>query len=294
MRLFSLLITSAALLLGGCIAEDNKNDITNEQGDVVSDPTLTLNGFWDGALNAGATSAEALRVLIYNGNFYALGQNEGYYGTLVLNGSDDTVVGVLKSYTLNANSDASALQMVADGVESDIDLDMQRASLSAVDDSLFGGFSVDGSPAGNIELTDDGTWTTNSPLSKLSVVGKWTATGSASYELVMTRSGAGITFTGVTTDASGCKFNGTISTLDVEYNLYKVSMASRSSCPAFNTTDASGYAGFNGSGQLEFYLRKGSDLLFMTFTPPATTTTTTTTTTTETTTDTTTTASTAG
>lgn len=271
MRLFPLLITSAALLLGGCIAEDKKSDITNEQGDVVSDPTLTLNGFWDGALNPGATSAEALRVLIYNGNFYALGQNEGYYGTLVLNGSDDTVVGVLKSYTLNTNSDATALQMVADGVESDIDLDMQLASLSAVDDSLFGGFSVDSSPAGNIELTGDGTWTVNSPLSKLTVVGKWTATGSASYELVMTRSDAGVTFTGVTTDASGCKFNGTINTLDVEYNLYKVSMASRSSCPAFNTTDASGYAGFNSSGQLEFYLRKGTDLLFMTFTPPTTT-----------------------
>ncbi len=266
MRLSVLAMAGISLALGGCIAEDDPESVVNEQGETVTDPTVALNGFWDGVLNAGATSEANMRVLIYNGNFYAVDENSGYYGTTVLDDSDPMAVMALTSYALSAASDSDAEQYIANGSEHDVDFAVQLASISSSDDSLFGGFSIDGTASGNVELTRDGTWRNNAPLSKLTLTGKWTATG---YEMVMSRSAAGVSFTGVTTGDSGCQFTGSISTLDTDYNLYRVSMSERSSCPDFNENGASGYAGFNSNGELEFYLRKDFDLLFMTFTPPA-------------------------
>lgn len=266
MRLSVLAMAGISLALGGCIAEDDPETVVNEQGETVTDPTVALNGFWDGVLNEGATSEANMRVLIYNGNLYAVDENSGYYGTTVLDDSDQMAVMALTSYALSAASDTDAEQYIANGSEHEVDFDVQLASISSSNDSLFGGFSIDGTASGNVELTRDGTWRNNAPLSKLTLTGKWTATG---YEMVMSSSAAGVSFTGVTTDDSGCQFTGSISTLDTDYNLYRVSMTERSSCPDFNENSASGYAGFNTDGELEFYLRKDPDLLFMTFAPPA-------------------------
>src|SRR5690606_40393470 len=83
-----------------------------------------------------------------------------------------------------------------------------------------------------------------------------------------------VTFKAVAEPDSGCSFSGS---LDLENggrnNLYKVAISKRENCPAFNEP-ASGYAGFNVDGNLEFYLRSNntSSLLFFSFTPPAGTT----------------------
>ncbi|WP_296981573.1 hypothetical protein, partial [Thalassolituus sp. UBA1505] len=165
MRLLSTLSLISALLLTGCLAEEDKS-VTNEQGEDVNDVTAALNGFWDGVLNAGATSEANMRVLIYNGNLYGLDENNGYYGTLVLNPDDETAIAALTSYALSTDSEADAEMFIANGSEAEVDLDVQQASIAATNDSLFGSFSIDGTASGNIEMTREDTWTDNAPLSK--------------------------------------------------------------------------------------------------------------------------------
>ncbi|MFC3679353.1 hypothetical protein [Bacterioplanoides pacificum] len=258
-----ILILTACLTLGGCIAEDDPQDIINDQGDSVSDQTLSLSGFWDGQFNQSTD----IRMLIYNGNVYALDGNNGYYGTVSLNSGDQTALINATAYALNSASDSTAEQLIADGNDAAYVLDTQLSSLFVSNDSLFGSYSIDGTSSGNIKLTRDGTWSNNSPLSALTVVGSWSA---SNHELVMTRAGSGVTFTGVSTATgnSGCNFRGRLETIDSNYNLYRAVLSSREDCPAFNNS-ATGYAGFNSEGELEFYLRANNALLFMTFAPPA-------------------------
>jgi len=259
-----ILLCGLVVLLAGCIAEDEDEKTTNEQGEEVSDATLALSGFWDGQFDAD--TADSLRVLIYNGNIYGLDEDNGYYGTVSLNTSDQTVLASADSYALNAASEADAKQFVADGSSNDYEFDTQLTSLVATNDSLFGSYSIDSTPSGNMQLTRDGTWDNNSPLSNLTRTGKWTATN---HELVMTRAGDGVTFTGVSTSTAGCNFRGRITNLDTNYNLYRVVLTERENCAAFNETNVNGLAGFNSDGDIEFYFRDNNAMLFMTFTPPA-------------------------
>lgn len=250
--------------LTGCIAEDDDDEIVNDQGETITDQTASLSGFWNGQFN----QTTDLRVLIYNGNVYGLDADNGYYGDIVLNAGNRTVIADLTAYALNTDSDSTAKQFIADGNEADYELDTQLSSLQATDDSLFGGYSVDGTSTGNILLTRDGTWENNSPLSALIKTGKWTATN---YELVTTRAGERVTFTGVSTDSAnaGCIFRGELTTIDTNFNLYRATLSEREDCPAFNESEVPGFAGFNSDGDLEFYFRASNSLLFMTFTPPA-------------------------
>ena len=255
--------------LSGCIAERD-TEVVNEQGNNVGSATLSLNGFWDGEYDGTA----GLRVLIYDGVVYAVDGTSGYYGTLTFNTGDRTVPTNLTAYALNPLMNTAASNRVADGAESDYFWNVQLTSLVATNDSLFGGYTVNGTNTGNIQLSREGTWSDNSPLSKLTVLGTWTATG---YELAFSSiSNNAVTFTGVSTatPATGCLFQGRITNIDTNNNLYRVALTSQESCPAFNETNATGYAGFNADDELEFYLRSssGDSLMFMVFTPPATTT----------------------
>ena len=260
MRLLSIVLTASALVLGGCIAEED-DPITNEQGEEVSDPTAALNGFWDGQFDQSG----ALRVLIYNGNVYALDETNGYYGTVVLDDDSQMATFALTAYTLSEN-DTSGNQYVADGSEEEFDLSGLLYSGESSDDTLVGDYSND-STDGSFLLTDDGTWDNNSALSTLA--GKWTATG---YEFYVETLSGKASFKGISTDASGCTFDGYFRLLDKAYSLYEVELTERKNCNAFNETDAEGYAAINADGELELYLRKDTDLLFMIYTAPATTT----------------------
>lgn len=193
---------AVALNLSGCVAEDeNKDKVTNDQGEQVSDQTVALSGFWNGQFN----QTTDLRVLVYNGNLYGRDANNGYYGTISINANDQTSLAILTSFAMNSNSDTAAKQLIADGSSANYEFDTQLTSLAASNDSLFGSYNIDNTPTGNIQLTRDGTWDNNSPLSSLTRTGKWTATN---YEMVITRAGDGATFTGVTTASSnsGCNF----------------------------------------------------------------------------------------
>lgn len=261
-----ILMVLWAIGLTGCIAERD-TEVVNEQGNNVGSATLSLNGFWDGEYDGTA----GLRVLIYDGVVYAVDGTSGYYGTLTFNTGDRTVPTNLTAYALNPLMNTAASNRVADGAESEYFWDVL---LIVPNNSLFGVYSINGTNRGNILLSREGTWSDNSPLSKLIVPGTWTATG---YELAFSSiSNNAVTFKGVstTTPATGCNFEGRITNIDTNNNLYRVSLASQESCPAFNETNATGYAGFNEDDELEFYLRSssGDSLMFMVFTPPAATT----------------------
>lgn len=254
MRAVALAVTT--ILLVGCIAEEDKDKITNEQGVTVSDPTLALNGLWDGQFD----QAGSLRVLIYNGNVYGLDDSRGYYGTALLNNDNRTATLALTSYALSQN-DTTAKQYVADGLSQEYSL---NGLLYTVDASpqVVGDFE-NALSTGSFVLTDDGTWPNNSALSLLA--GKWTATG---YEFYVEPLSSKASFKGISTDSSGCTFEGDITLLDKNFALYAVALRERKNCPAFNETNASGYAVINTDSALELYLRKGTDLLFMTFAAP--------------------------
>ena len=256
-----ILFLGLVILLAGCISEEKKKETTNEEGQKVSDATLNLSGFWDGKFNSNT-----VRVLIYNGNIYGRGPENGYYGTVSLNSGDQTVLIQAKSYAISSDSDTAGNQYVADGNSSDFEFDTQLSSLKASNDSLFGSYSIGNTPSGNVELTRDGTWNNNSPLSNLAKTGKWTATN---HELVMTQASDGVTFTGISTSVVGCNYRGRLENLDTNRNLYRATLTIRENCPAFNQTNVSGLAGFNKDGNLEFYFREANSMLFMTFTPPA-------------------------
>lgn len=262
-----ILALGCVVLLAGCIAERD-DEIVNEQGNSVGSATLSLNGFWDGEYDGAGN----LRVLIYEGVVYAVDNANGYYGTLTFNTTDRTVPTNLTSYALNPLMNTAGSNRTADGTDAAYFWDVQLGSIGGNNNALFGGYSIDGTNTGNVELTREGTWSDNSPLSKLTAAGKWTSTG---YELVFSGTGSSVTFTGVATPGSGCIFRGNVTNLNPDNNLYRVVLTKQESCPAFNENNATGYAGFNADGDLEFYLRSntGNSLYFMTFTPPATTTT---------------------
>lgn len=259
MRPYFLLTALAAFILTGCIAEEDKNDVTNEQGETVADTTVAMNGFWDGQFD----QAGDLRVLIYNGNVYGLDENNGYYGTVLLNDDTSRATFALTAYTLT-EADTTGNQYVADGPSEDYSLSGLLFSSTADDDTLVGDYEND-SLSGSFLLEDDGTWENNSDLDDLA--GKWTATG---YEFYIQPLSGKASYKGISTDGTGCTFEGEITLMNDKEALYELTLTERKNCSGFNETDATGYAAVNVDGNLEVYLRKNNDLLFMIFTAPVT------------------------
>lgn len=258
-----MLAVVLALGLAGCISESDELDPVNDQGERVSDETSSLNGFWDGGLN----QTEDLRVLVYNGNVYARNTSDGFYGSVLVNDDLRRVSMDLGALGLNAASSDADAQWVADGVDNLYALDLQIYTLTVTNDAMQGTAEINGGDTSLVLLQRDGTWDEDAPLNKLVKSGTWL---SGSYQMVTSSATGGVSFQVNSTTSPTCSFNGLLKQLDVRFNLYAVDMSARNSCPAFNDESASGYAGFNTDGDLEFYLRSNdtSSLLFFTFTPP--------------------------
>ncbi|WP_221793247.1 hypothetical protein [Oceanobacter mangrovi] len=252
MRTLALLIGIASL--AGCISVDDNNSVTNEQGETVSTETLSLNGFWDGQLD----QATDIRLMIYQGTVYGLDETQGYYGTVKLSQSNQTVSMSLTGYAITA-SDTTALHYLADGTAVDYSLDGLVFTTTTTSDTLVGDYEND-STAGSFYLTDDGTWDTNSAVSL--VEGEWTA---GDYSLYITSLGSRASMKAVSSSVAGCTFSGYIAPMDKQYNLYDVSITERKNCDDYNDTSVSGYATITTDGELEFFLRKSALLYYMIF-----------------------------
>lgn len=264
------------LFATGCLEEEESDDIVNDQGDSVSDPTLRLNGLWNGQLD----QAGALRMLMYNGNVFGFDETIAFYGTVALDNDSATATMTLSGYSYTT-SDTAANQFVAGGAPEDFTLSGLLYPTTKTDDTLVGDYDSDTAPGG-FTLSNDGTWDTNSRLATLR--GKWMSTG---YELYLTEVGDELSFreVSVATPATGCTTRGTIRILNEEVNLYTVQLSERKNCPGFNVTNAPGYASVNANGELELFIRKEEELLYARYTSATATTDTATDTTTDETTD---------
>jgi hypothetical protein len=253
----ALIFILLPLFATGCLPEEESDDIVNDQGETVSDPTLRLNGMWNGQLD----QAGALRVLMYNGTVFAFDESVGFYGTVALDDDTATAELLLSAYDYTS-SDTGANQYVAGGAPEDYVLSGLLYPTQNDDDTLVGDYDSDTAPGG-FALRNDGTWDTNSRLATLK--GKWTSSG---YELYLTEVADELSFreVSVATPATGCTTRGTIRILNEEINLYTVQLTERKNCPGFNVTNAPGYASVNANGELELFLRKGEELLYARYT----------------------------
>lgn len=264
-------ITLAACLalsinLAGCAGEDDKKEsVTNKDGENISSQTHSLNGFWSGQFN----QAGDVRFLIFNGDVYGLDDKNGFAGKVTFDAN--TLEG---KFTLSgrpfSEENKAANQFVAEG---GIAVDYQMAPLlttvKADSDTLVGDFSSGAGSSqknGTILLTNDGTWANNSSLASLQ--GKWTATG---FELYIQQAVNKSVFEGIALGdgGGGCAISGDITIINKDYALYRVALRERKNCKGFNTKTATGYATVNKDKELEFYLKKGNDQLFMKFTAPS-------------------------
>ncbi|WP_028292086.1 hypothetical protein [Oceanobacter kriegii] len=242
--------TALALLLAGCISVDNDDDVTNELGNEVSRETLTLNGFWDGQFDQTGD----LRVLIYQGTVYALDATQGYYGTISLDETTQIAVMELTSYLITA-SDETALHYLADGTTQSYVMEGLAYSTTTSADTLVGDYENDTS-AGNFLLSDDGTWDNNASISQ--VVGQWSA---GDYSLYIEPLAGTASLRAITSVTGGCTFDGYITPVDSDFNLYSVSITERKNCDDYNAKDVRGYATLTANGELEFFIR-GSELVY--------------------------------
>ncbi|KZZ45225.1 hypothetical protein A3759_10470 [Thalassolituus sp. HI0120] len=254
------------VLLSACISEDDEKDsVTNQDGENISSQTQDLNGFWSGQFN----QAGAVRFLIFNGDVYGFDEKNGFAGTVTFDAN--TLEG---KFTLAgcafSEEDTAAKQFVAEGGSAvDYEMSPLLTTVAAKSDTLVGDFSSGAGSSqqnGTVLLTNDGTWPNNSSLSSLQ--GKWTATG---FELYIQQATNKSVFEGIALGDSGggCTFSGDITIIDKDFALYRVALRERKNCKGFNTTAATGYAAVNKDEELEFYLKKGDDQLFMQFTAPS-------------------------
>lgn len=253
------ILMSLMLLMGlsGCIAEDEP---TSSQTSGTNNRSLTIasqyiDGVWRGKLNQKTD----IRMLIYNGNVYALGKSEGFYGAAQLNISNEDTKLTLSSYQLSTD-DGDNGQFVADGQREEYQFDGLRYSENADGDTIVGSYENERGP-GNFLLSLDKGW--DSAAEIRDIKGKWT---SGKYELYVQPNSQGASFHGFSTEeGKGCSFKGQIRLLNEGKALFGVTLTKREHCEAFNEQDASGYAIISPKKALEFYVRKGSDLLFMNF-----------------------------
>jgi len=250
----TFIILSFLALTTACIGEDKDDDQpapTNSDGDVVDNTALTLNGFWNG----GFEQAETLRMLIFNGDVYALDEDKAFFGT-VESPSEEEVDFTLTSYPFSYE-DAANFEFVADGVATIYTIN----GLLATNTSLVGDFETDASEFGALILANDGIYSTNSSLTSL--IGKWTTTD---LEMNITSRGR---FHGVNNGTDkDCSFEGQIDLINSANALLAITL-NRRNCDDFNG-DSTGFVAINVDGELELYSKMGSALLFMKFTAPAT------------------------
>lgn len=239
-----------ALLLSGCIAVDDDDDNPrNSEGDEVDDTSLALNGFWNG----GFDQTDTLRILIYNGDVYALDDELGFFGS-VTSPADEEIDMTLTAYPF-AFDDENNNEYVADGIAVNYTINGLQATLT----SIVGSYETDKNDFGSFNIENDGSYTNNSSLTGLT--GQWTTTD---LQLNVTSRGR---FLGVNTSAdSNCSFEGQFEIIDQRQSLMTFTV-NRRNCDDYNG-DATGLAAINADGELELYSRNGNALLFMKFSAP--------------------------
>lgn len=248
----SIFVYSVIILLLGCIAEDKKKEDTptNSQGNPVDNTALALNGFWKG----GFDQKDTLKVLIYNGDVYALDADKGFFGTVV-SPKDEEVDFKLTSYPLSY-TDKPNLEFVAGGTATTYTINGLLASKK----TIVGDFETGSAVFGALTINNDETFTNNSSFTALA--GKWTT---ANLELNITSKGR---FHGVNNGTGkNCSYEGQFTIIKPSESLLSFSM-NRRNCDDFNG-DSTGFAAINGDKKLELYGKMGTSLLFMTFNPPA-------------------------
>lgn len=210
-----------------------------------------LNGFWNGQINQSGD----MRMLVYNGEVFARYGDQGYYGSFTFSDSNYVVVFTLKSAPFSLN-DTLGNQFATSAVFRNFVFD-GNYSEDTSGAHILG--DISGSDYGSFTLTRDDSWRVGSSL--LGRRSTWQAEG---YSLVINNKS---TFKGVqqvSANEQPCNFSGNLS--EAEAGLYSVILTNRTSCTHFNRS-AIGFAALNADGELEFYLRNGGQLLFMTFAP---------------------------
>lgn len=222
--------------------------------DKASEPkSYALNGFWNGQLDQG----EDIRMLIYNGEVFALDAEQGYYGQLTYSDFNLEAKLTLSAKVFVPQSEATN-EYITDSASTPYVLTgMYYSSGSAPE--LIGDYKA--AEVGSFILNHDGAWKNGSSLNALK--GEWQADDT---QLRIEPKNNRYEFRGV--KLNGCTFSGGISLLNSDYSLYAVDMKERRGCVGSIKT-AQGYAALNDEGDLEFYLRSGGSLLFMTFSPSA-------------------------
>jgi len=248
-----LCVAASLVLLSACLPEEkeDKNPI-NSSGIEVDNASLALNGFWNGGFNQG----DKLKLLIFNGDVYGLDEDEAFFGTVA--SSSATFNFDLLAYPLS-HEDSVNNEYVADGIAVTYTIDDGRL-FNYGQLEIAASFDTNNGLLGELNVINDASYSKNSSLSSL--VGLWTT---ADYQLRI--DGQGNYIIQDTTD-SGCVSNGKINLIDSNNSLMAL-IITRKKCDDFNGS-ATGFAAINTDGELEFYSKMSSSLLFMTFMPPAT------------------------
>lgn len=248
----TLFLVAPLMLLSACLPEEkDETKPINNEGKSLNDSVMSLNGFWDGGFN----QTETLRVLIYNGNVYGLDEDKAFYGSVIAESK------IAINFTLLAApftyEDSSNNEYVASGRAVTYTIEASEFTSNGLE--VAGAF--DTSPDdlhGEVNLFNDGSYTSPSSLNNL--FGLWTTTN---YELKIDNLG---NFIIQDTSESGCYSKGSLKIIDSTKSLLNLTL-NRRRCDDFNG-DSTGYAAINADGELEFYSKMGSSLLFMTFTAP--------------------------
>lgn len=230
---------SLVVLLVACGSDDKESE----------PKSYALNGFWNGQLNQGTD----MRLLVYNGEVFARDAEQGYYGTLTYSDFNLEVQLTLSAKDFAAQSDATT-EAITTGASTDYHL--EGIYYSAYSESeLIGDYQA--ADAGSFDFNHEASWDSGSSLTALT--GKWQA---GETELRINPKNNRYQFRAVKTN--GCTMHGELSLLNERYILYQVDMKVRRNCTRLNKP-GQGYAALNEEGELEFYVRSGSSLLFMTF-----------------------------
>lgn len=249
----TLFFIAPLILLTACLPEEKEDtNPVSKEAEAVNQFILSLNGFWDG----GFEQTDTLRVLIYNGVVYGIDADKAIYGSVV-SPENEEVDFTLSSYPF-AYSDETNLEFVSDRTSTSYSIN----GLLATNTLIVGDYETSKREYGSLTLINDETYNTSSSLDSLT--GEW---ATEDLKLNITSSGK---FHGVNNgNNKNCVFEGQINIINTSESIFSLEL-NRRTCDDFNG-DSTGYAAINAEGELEFYSKMGSSLLFMTFTAPAST-----------------------
>lgn len=240
----ALFLVAPLMLLSACLPEEKEDD------DVTETSISALNGFWNG----GFEQTETLRVLIYNNNIYGLDADQALFGSVKSPASEELEI-TLTAYPF-AYQDSVNFEYISDRNSTNYSIN----GLLANETLIVGDYETSNREYGSLQLTNDLSF--NSPSSLSSLTGEWTT---ADIQLNITQNGK---FLGVNNGVENdCSFEGEIKLINASQSLLSLTI-NRKNCDGFNG-NSTGYAAINADGELEFYSKMGSSLLFMTFTAPA-------------------------